>query len=113
MLREAGRVAQPGWHRGTVCQAGMPEPCSWNGYQTLQGVPGVSVGLCSGSWQGGWKDVHPPAPWGFPAGATGISWSCRRPKGRVPWLLPLPGMEPLVAGRSPWLWQPPGRDGGA
>lgn len=46
------RVAQPGWHHGTVCLAGKPEHGSWNGHQILQGIPGVSAGLCLGSWQG-------------------------------------------------------------
>lgn len=67
------RVAQPGWHHGTVCLAGKPERGSWNGHQILQGIPGVSAGLCLGSWQG-----HAPSASGSLSHSLGFScWGHR------------------------------------
>lgn len=120
VLREPSRERLS--RAGTMARCARQEcqsPASGMAAKSCRASPG-SQWVCAWVLAGCWEGVHPllqgasPVPWAFPAGAAGMSWSCRRPKGRVLWLLPLPRMEPSVAGRSPWLWlwQPRGRDRG-
>lgn len=118
VLREPSRE----WpsQAGTVCQAGKPERGSWNGCQILWGIPGGHQQGCV--WgPGRVQEGHTPSASRSLSHSLGFFyWGHRnlgipgagRLKGQVPCLLPLPGKEPLVLGRSPWLCQALGRERG-